>query len=130
MPSPLFGVEACFGNIFVWRKSWDIKIAHDEQALYLLLENDDPSFMLPPFLKDEKADIGEAVEKCEEYMKQVYGDTASAKRYDAANSAEIRKIQTGPVFLYRRQVQTMSMFTAVKILPILLERSFTANATI
>ena len=70
---PLFGVEACFGNIFVWRKSWDIKIAHDEQALFLLLENDDPSFMLPPFLKDEKADIGEAVEKCEEYMKQVYG---------------------------------------------------------
>ena len=70
---PLFGLEACFGNIYIWRKAWDIKIANDEQALYVLMENDEPSFMLPPFMKNEKDSMCVPIEKCEEYMKNNYG---------------------------------------------------------
>lgn len=51
-------VEACFGNIYLWRKSWHIKIAQDDTAMYVLMENGGySSFMLPPFLKSDDLSI-------------------------------------------------------------------------
>lgn len=65
-------VEACFGNLYLWRKSWHIKIAYDKDVLYVLMENGvHPSFMLPPFLKDSEERICEPLRKCEEYMHSV-----------------------------------------------------------
>ncbi len=66
-------VEACFGNIFLWRKSWHIKIAHEKKALYVLMENGEyPSFMLPPFMQSDEMSIEEPLIACEEYMRSVY----------------------------------------------------------
>jgi len=68
-----FGVEACFGNMYLWRKSWHIKITHDEEALYILMENGDyPSFMLPPFMKVDGSSMCEPIRKCCNYMQEVY----------------------------------------------------------
>lgn len=68
-----FGVEACFGNMYLWRESWHIMISHDSEALYILLENGDcPSFMLPPFMKDETTSMCGPIKKCEEYLREVY----------------------------------------------------------
>lgn len=68
-----FGVEACFGNMYLWRNSWNIQVCNDEEALYILLENGDyPSFMLPPFMKTDGSSMCEPIRKCCEYMQTVY----------------------------------------------------------
>ena len=68
-----FGVEAFFGNMYLWRKSWNIQLTNDEDALYILLENGDyPAFMLPPFMKDESKSMCGPIKKCCVYMREKY----------------------------------------------------------
>ncbi|MGI5848730.1 MAG: DUF2156 domain-containing protein [Christensenellales bacterium] len=66
-------VEASFANIFLWGKLWNIKMAVDEYAMYLLLDNGKRFFMLPPYLQDCDINIGKPLKKCEEYMLGRYG---------------------------------------------------------
>lgn len=67
-------LEACFGNIFLWRKAWNIRMATDALAMYLLLDDGShPPFLLPPFLDDCDTDIGEPIARCEAYMRETYG---------------------------------------------------------
>ena len=66
-------VEACFGNIFLWSRAWDIRMAVDDIALYLVHVNcGEHVFMLPPFLKDCEADIGEAIRRSEAYIREKF----------------------------------------------------------
>ena len=67
-------LEACFGNVFLWRQAWHIRIATDELAMYLLMDKGEyPAFMIPPFLIDCDSNIGEPIRRCEAYMKAEYG---------------------------------------------------------
>ena len=61
-------LEASFANIFLWGKVWNIKMASDEFAMYLMLDHKERCFLLPPFLQDCDINIGEPLKKCREYM--------------------------------------------------------------
>lgn len=66
-------LEASFANIYLWRKAWNIKMATDDIALYLLLDNGQGQrFMLPPFLNDCDINIGQGILRCEEFLKKEF----------------------------------------------------------
>lgn len=93
-------VEACFGNMYLWRESWHIKIGFEEDALYVLMENGVyPSFMLPPFMKDADADITGPVLKCEKYMRSVYDKPLRFKGVTAQTKQRI-ELQMADEFVF------------------------------
>lgn len=67
-------LEASFANIFLWRKAWNIQIATDEYAMYLLLDDGkSKQFMLSPFLQNCDINFGQPLKNCEEYMQSKFG---------------------------------------------------------
>lgn len=61
-------LEASFANIFIWRRVFNTKLAVDDNAMYLYLDNGHDAFMLPPFLNDCDRNIGEALSRTEAFM--------------------------------------------------------------
>ena len=66
--------EASFANIYLWRKVCRLKVAMDEQAMYMLLDlpNYRP-FMLAPFLLDYDASYKEPLRRIHDYMTENCG---------------------------------------------------------
>ncbi len=61
-------LEASFANIFIWQKAWNIRMATDDLAMYLHLDNGEFSFMLPPYLDDCDTSLEEPMRRCEQFL--------------------------------------------------------------
>ena len=61
-------LEASFANIYIWRRAWNIQIAVDDLAMYLYLNNQNTSFMLPPFPDNCDKSLEEVLLRCEAFM--------------------------------------------------------------
>lgn len=67
--------EASFSNLFIWQEAWNIRWAHDGDALYMSMDSDAyRPFLLPPYLKDYSKSYLPYMKKIYEYMMKTYGE--------------------------------------------------------
>jgi hypothetical protein len=83
-------LEASFANIFIWQKAWNIRMATDDLAMYLHLDNGEYSFMLPPYLDDCDTSLAEPMRRCEEFLES-RGDKALIKGVTAPLKEKIER---------------------------------------
>ncbi len=66
--------EASFSNMFTWQHAWDIKMAIENNGLYISMDSEIyRPFLLPPYTMNEDS-ILPYMQVCEDYMLSNFGD--------------------------------------------------------
>lgn len=61
--------EASFSNMFTWQEAWDMQMAVQDDAVFIVMDSDIyRPFILPPYLMDQSRSIEPHMKLCEEYM--------------------------------------------------------------
>lgn len=67
--------ESSFANLYIWAEAWEIRMATDEDALYLLFNSDTyRPFLIPPFPMDAERSVAPCMDRARDAMMAEYGE--------------------------------------------------------